>query len=474
MNIENKNRRKLLSDREFFYIASVLIDSFCIFGSSLGAFFLYFDHLNPPEYYWNAILIAIFVNFTVFANMNIYRSWRGHTQLDQVKSIAVGWTVTLFLLVGMSVMLKVSASYSRIWFGIFTVLGFFSIIISRRFATEIIRRLRSRGWSLRKIVVFGAGGLGRKVVGRVHQANWTGFQVIQFLDDDKAKNGKLIDDIPVITPPENLTEYMLQHRVDEFWIALPLRSEERVASLLHEIRHLTMPVRFIPDIFSFRIFLNHKISEVEGIATINLNSSPMEGFNGVVKAFEDRILSFLILLGVSPVIIIIALLVKLTSRGPVIFKQKRHGWDGTPINVYKFRTMKVHEEKGSQVTQATKDDPRLTPIGKFLRRSSLDELPQFFNVLQGRMSIVGPRPHAIAHNEFYKDQVDYYFQRHQVKPGITGWAQINGWRGETDTLDKMKKRVEYDLYYIQNWSVWFDLKIIILTLFKGFFDRRAY
>ena len=200
----------------------------------------------------------------------------------------------------------------------------------------------------------------------------------------------------------------------------------------------------------------------------------MEGVNRFIKAAEDRILATLILVAISPLMLFIALGVKLSSPGPVLFKQKRHGWDGKPIKVYKFRTMRVHEEEEGKITQARRSDPRVTPFGAFLRRTSLDELPQFFNVLQGRMSIVGPRPHAVEHNEFYKEQVEAYMQRHRVKPGITGWAQINGWRGETDTLEKMRKRVEYDLYYIENWSLWFDLKIIFLTLFKGFVNKNAY
>lgn len=170
----------------------------------------------------------------------------------------------------------------------------------------------------------------------------------------------------------------------------------------------------------------------------------------------------------------ISLLIKATSKGPVLFKQSRHGWDGRVIKVYKFRTMVVHEEEKGHVTQAKSGDVRVTHVGRFLRKTSLDELPQFFNVLQGRMSIVGPRPHALAHNEFYKETIHAYMQRHRMKPGITGWAQINGWRGETDTLEKMQKRVEYDLYYINNWSLGFDLKIIILTLFRGFINRNAY
>ena len=166
--------------------------------------------------------------------------------------------------------------------------------------------------------------------------------------------------------------------------------------------------------------------------------------------------------------------VKISSPGPIFFKQMRHGWDGKPIKVYKFRTMVVHDEEEGRVSQAGQGDTRITRLGAFLRRTSLDELPQFFNVLQGRMSIVGPRPHALIHNEEYKEQIDAYMLRHKVKPGITGWAQINGWRGETDTLEKMKKRIEYDLYYIEHWSLWFDLKIILLTLLKGFVHKNAY
>jgi len=207
---------------------------------------------------------------------------------------------------------------------------------------------------------------------------------------------------------------------------------------------------------------------------MNLSTTPMEGFNRYLKAFEDRLLALLILILISPLLLIIAIGVKLSSPGPILFKQLRHGWDGKPIKIYKFRTMFEHSEEGGKVTQAGRQDARVTPFGAFLRRTSLDELPQFFNVLQGRMSIVGPRPHALAHNEEYKDQIDAYMLRHKVKPGITGWAQINGWRGETDTLEKMQKRVEYDLYYIDHWSLWFDLKILLLTLFKGFVGKNAY
>jgi len=252
-----------------------------------------------------------------------------------------------------------------------------------------------------------------------------------------------------------------------------LKAEDRVKEILYDLRHSTATIRFVPGIFGFRL-LNHSVTEVAGMAVLDLSATPMVGLNRAVKAVEDRVLALLILVLVSPLMVFLALGVKLTSPGPVLFKQKRHGWDGNPIRVYKFRSMVVHCEEGGQVSQAQKSDARITPFGAFLRRTSLDELPQFFNVLQGRMSIVGPRPHAIAHNEQYKDQIEAYMLRHKVKPGITGWAQVNGLRGETDTLDKMKKRIEYDLYYIENWSLWFDIKIIALTLVKGFVHKNAY
>jgi putative colanic acid biosynthesis UDP-glucose lipid carrier transferase len=213
---------------------------------------------------------------------------------------------------------------------------------------------------------------------------------------------------------------------------------------------------------------------VAGLPVLNFSITPMMGINRLVKTLEDRILAFLLLLLISPLMFIIAIGVKLSSPGPAIFKQRRHGWDGKPITVYKFRTMKVHREEKGQITQASKNDSRITPFGAFLRRTSLDELPQFINVLQGQMSIVGPRPHAIEHNEQYKRLINDYVRRHKVKPGITGWAQVNGWRGETNILEKMQKRIEYDLWYIENWSLWFDLKIILLTVFKGFVGQNAY
>ncbi|HEY3488101.1 MAG TPA: undecaprenyl-phosphate glucose phosphotransferase [Gammaproteobacteria bacterium] len=254
---------------------------------------------------------------------------------------------------------------------------------------------------------------------------------------------------------------------------MPFSEEKRLESVLHELRHATVDIRYVPDIFGFRL-LNHSIVDIAGLPVLNLSVTPMDGLNRCIKWLEDWVGASIILLLISPLLLIIAIGIKLSSPGPILFKQLRHGWDGRPIRVYKFRTMVCHTEDEGVITQASPNDKRVTKFGAFLRRTSLDELPQFFNVLQGRMSIVGPRPHAIEHNHEYMEQIDGYMLRHKVKPGITGWAQINGYRGETKTLEEMKKRVEYDLFYIENWSLWFDVRIICLTFLKGFIHRNAY
>ncbi|HAT1613326.1 TPA: undecaprenyl-phosphate glucose phosphotransferase, partial [Raoultella planticola] len=242
--------------------------------------------------------------------------------------------------------------------------------------------------------------------------------------------------------------------------------------LVKKLTNTTCSVMLIPDVFTFNI-LQSRIEEVNGVPVVPLFDTPMNGINMVFKRLEDLIISSIIILLISPVLLAIAMAVKISSPGPIIFRQVRYGIDGKPIKVFKFRSMNVMEN-GGEVVQAKKNDSRVTKVGSFLRKTSLDELPQFFNVITGQMSIVGPRPHAVAHNEQYRDLIEGYMLRHKVKPGITGWAQINGWRGETDTLEKMQKRVEYDLAYIRDWSIWFDLKIIFLTVFKGFINKSAY
>jgi putative colanic acid biosynthesis UDP-glucose lipid carrier transferase len=277
---------------------------------------------------------------------------------------------------------------------------------------------------------------------------------------------------PVLGDLDDMVPFVRDHKIDMVYIALPLRAQDRFRQVVNALKDTTASVYFAPDLFAFSL-LQASLTDLRGIPLVSLWETPFYGINGWLKRVEDLVLASLILLVVSPLLLAIAIGVKLSSPGPVIFQQRRYGLDGEEIVVYKFRTMRVCED-GQEVPQATRDDPRVTWFGAFLRRTSLDELPQLFNVLKGTMSIVGPRPHAVAHNEYYRQRIPAYMLRHKVRPGLTGWAQVNGWRGETETLEKMEKRIEYDLDYLRRWSLWLDLKIILLTMSRGFRDSQAY
>jgi putative colanic acid biosynthesis UDP-glucose lipid carrier transferase len=450
-----------------------ILDIIAVLFSGWVAYIFRFQLLEPSQIYINAILLAGLLTFFAFPLTGIYHSWREQSISGQMKYLFIAWTMLTLLMVVIGTLSKTTTLYSRNWMGVWYLAGLVSIAFFRIIYTRILHYLRSRGWNRKNILIVGAGELGVRVARHLKETPWAGLKVMAYIDDDVAMHGKMLDGVKVIGGIDEIEGYINENRVDEAWIILPLKAEERVKEILHELRHSTLTIRYMPDIFGFQL-LNHSITEIAGLPIIDLSITPMVGVNRVVKALEDRILSLFILVLVSPLLLIIATGVKLSSPGPVLFKQVRHGWDGKPIRIYKFRTMVAHTEDENHITQAVRNDPRVTKFGSFLRRTSLDELPQFINVLQGRMSIVGPRPHAIEHTELYKDQIDYYMKRHKVKPGITGWAQVNGWRGETDTLDKMQERIKYDLYYIENWSLWLDLKIIFLTLLKGFVHEHAY
>jgi Undecaprenyl-phosphate glucose phosphotransferase len=446
--------------------AAISLAAWCAHRAYLGSWEL-------PSTYTIVVGITVLFSALVFPRLNLYRAWRGASIFDEVKTLTLAWGLVLFFLFAFAFATKMGINFSRGWIGIWSVLGWGTLVGGRVVLRVGLRWLRSEGFNQRRIVIVGTGDLGKELGKRLAGLPWLGLRVTGFFTTNAS--GRVEEELgsPILGALDDVAPFVAREQVDQVWIALPLKDEENVKYLLHELRHSTVDIRFIPDIFGFRL-LNHSVMDVAGFPVLNLTATPMVGVNRLIKALEDRVLALVILFLISPLLLVIALGVKASSPGPVLFKQRRLGWDGKPIKVYKFRTMVVHQEHSGQVTQATKDDPRVTRFGAFLRRTSLDELPQFFNVLQGNMSIVGPRPHAVEHNDQYKDLVDDYMLRHKVKPGITGWAQVSGWRGETDTLEKMQKRVEYDLYYIENWSLWFDLRIILLTVFKGFFSRNAY
>jgi putative colanic acid biosynthesis UDP-glucose lipid carrier transferase len=336
----------------------------------------------------------------------------------------------------------------------------------------ILRRRAAQPELRHSAVVVGAGPLGAKVSHALQANLEEGRDFIGWFDDrsdervDAETAGRMLGTL------RDVASYVRTHGIKEVYITLPLGSQPRILELTESLQGTTASIFFVPDVFGISI-IQGRLQDMSGVPVVGICETPFTGTNELVKRLSDIVMATIILVLISPLLLAIAIGVKLSSPGPVIFRQRRNGLDGSEITVYKFRSMTT-QDNGPVIDQATKGDPRITPFGAFLRRTSLDELPQFFNVLQGRMSIVGPRPHAVAHNEIYRELIKAYMVRHKVRPGITGWAQVNGLRGETETIDKMKARVEYDLEYLRNWSLGLDLQIIVRTLRVIFFDRNAY
>ncbi len=354
------------------------------------------------------------------------------------------------------------------WAALTPLLQWASVGIGHRLLRWRARQPRSRS----SAVIVGAGPLGAKVAQALLADSTQGRELLGFFDDRRGERVHAEARNHHLGTLDGLAHFIRSHNVREVYITLPLGSQPRIVALLEQLQGTTASLFFVPDVFGISI-IQGRLQDLNGMAVVGICDTPFTGSNELVKRLSDLVLASLILLLVAPLMLVIAAGVKLSSPGPVIYKQRRNGLDGEEIKVYKFRSMRVMDDT-PEVRQATRDDPRVTRFGAFLRRTSLDELPQFFNVLQGRMSIVGPRPHAVAHNEQYRELIKAYMVRHKVKPGITGWAQVNGLRGETDTLDKMRARVEYDLEYLRNWSLGLDLQIIARTVRLVVLDRNAY
>ncbi len=415
------------------------------------------------------LLLVIFCQGT-----GVYSQWRGRTLFAGFKLVVQAWALTWLALLAIAFAFKDSSHFSRLVIASWAFAVPALLYLYRLVYRGIMGYLRTKGWHNSRVAIIGAGDLGQRLAQTLQDAKLLGYTPVAFFDYDEAKQNQSYSGVPVKGTIEDfLAKKHYANEFDEIYITLPLRAEEKIKEILNCLSDSTVTVKFIPDCFAFDL-LHSRITDLGGIPIISVYDSPLNNLtNKFFKRSEDIFLSLLILIIISPALILIAAAIKLTSRGPVLFKQKRYGLNGREIWVWKFRSMSVMENEGD-VPQAQKNDPRITALGGFLRKTSLDELPQFFNTLTGRMSIVGPRPHAKAHNEEYRQLIPKYMLRHIVKPGITGWAQINGLRGETDTLDKMDKRVQFDLYYIDNWSIWLDIKIILLTIVKGFINKNAY
>ncbi|HGY1288706.1 TPA: undecaprenyl-phosphate glucose phosphotransferase [Raoultella ornithinolytica] len=435
----------------------------------IGAYLSCWLDNTSIEYEHLLISLVVLVVFQMIGGItDFYRSWRGVDISSELILIIKNWTLSLFLsLGGVSLFPDLELSYTIFiqWYFI-VCCGFVFCRSSIRFASGMLRKL---GYNTRTVAVVGSMPVGINLLKGFQKEPWLGFVVKGIYDDNPVVD---YDGVPYAGSLEQLIQDARSGKIERIYIAMGMGDEKRIKKLVGKLTDTTCSVLLIPDIFTFNI-LQSRTEEINGVPVVPLFDTPLNGINMIFKRLEDIIVSAFILILISPVLIVISLAVKFTSKGPVIFRQVRYGMDGKPIKVWKFRSMTVMEND-DKVIQATKNDVRVTKVGKFLRSTSLDELPQFFNVLFGQMSVVGPRPHAVSHNEQYRSLIQGYMLRHKVKPGITGLAQINGWRGETDTLEKMEKRIEFDLLYIRGWSIWLDLKIIFLTVFKGFINKSAY
>jgi len=435
--------------------------------SGLG-FVVYLNQKNLDYQHIIIALIALAFFQMVGGITDFYRSWRGVKLSTELKHIIQNWTLSLLFTTGLLYFVSsihVGGVILLEWYFISCI----GMIISRcaiRYCTGVLRHL---GYNTRNVAIAGSLPTGLGLLKGFKEESWLGFNVVGVYDEVHPEN---LDGLPYVGNFDKLIKDAKSGKLERIYLATKMSDYEKLMKIVTELTDTTCSVSLIPDILTFNI-LQSRTEEINGVPVVPLFDTPLNGINMVFKRVEDVFFSIIILFLISPVLAVIALLIKLTSPGPILFKQIRYGMDGKAIKVWKFRSMKVMEND-DRVIQATKNDTRVTKVGGFLRKTSLDELPQFINVLFGSMSIVGPRPHAVAHNEQYRKLIQGYMLRHKVKPGITGLAQVNGWRGETDTLDKMEKRIEYDLEYIRTWNIVLDIKIIFLTVFKGFIGKTAY
>lgn len=406
-------------------------------------------------------IIAFFISSYVQEQINSYRNWRRGKLLAFAGDIFFGWIIFVAILIFIGYATGFSYKYSdRVILSWFIVTPF--ALLASHLALRTIAFDLRRGGEIRSVVIVGANEAGLKLAERIAEYPHMFMDMRGFFDDRAQARLPAGLDKPLLGRMADIAGYVREHNINMIFISQPMSAQPRVRQLLDALQDTTASIYFLPDIYIFDL-MQARFDEVGGMPVVAICETPFTGINSLVKRLTDIVFATLIQLLLAPVMLSIALAVKLTSPGPIIFKQRRYGLNGEEIIVYKFRSMAVCED-GANVPQAKKNDQRITRLGAFLRRTSLDELPQFINVLQGRMSIVGPRPHAVAHNEQYRRLIKGYMLRHKVKPGITGWAQVNGLRGETDTLDKMAARIEYDLDYLRSWSISLDLWIILRTV----------
>lgn len=422
----------------------------------------------PTEYKFLGVISAMLM-LVIYQSLGVFRRYR--SKVSSAFRLTQAWCLVLASLAAIAFLTQTASEYSRLlvgtWAGVALVGQILIYLVTQQLSGLWQRRMQVNMPAL----VVGSGHSAQHLAESINRNPFLPDFVAGVVDDPEHAMQWDRQKFPVLGQLADLPDLVSQMDVDRVYIAMPVERSAEVAALQRELLERHVDIIWAPDIFALNL-LNPCVREIAGVPLISLSESPLSsGGRAFLKSVLDFVIAASVLLVAAPLMLIIAGIIKGTSKGPVFFRQQRHGWDGSVFEVWKFRSMYLHDDEQGKVQQATKDDPRVTPIGRFLRKTSLDELPQLFNVLDGTMSLVGPRPHAVSHNLEYSDQITAYMARHRVKPGITGWAQIHGYRGETDTLEKMHQRVRLDLEYINNWSLKLDLWILLRTPFALFCDN---
>jgi len=441
----------------------VLLESFSIILIGLAVQTILIGWSSEvAEYYVSATFFIFLATIMLLHFAGQYQFDALMKPVENIDKIVVACITAFFLLLAIAFSLKVSDTYSRKWMYIYAFSSTFAIVSYRIIGSWILSQLSSKGILARNIVVLGAGVQAERFLARVREDRPPFMAVMGVFNVEGDRNGS-IEGYPLRGGLEDLVEYVRGHDVDDIVVAHPWNDEERLIPLVERLLELPTTIYFASDLVGFRFNLRPADNNFAVLPVLEIVEKPLSGWSFVAKYLEDRILSLLLLIVLSPVFLLTAIAIKIDSPGPIFYRQRRFGFNNRSFSIYKFRSMHTKQPASGTTRQATANDPRVTRVGHFIRRTSIDELPQLFNVLNGTMSLVGPRPHAVDHNEEYSKRIRGYFARHRVKPGITGWAQANGLRGETANLSKMEARVRHDLYYAQNWSLLFDLQILLMT-----------
>ncbi|MGB3898115.1 MAG: undecaprenyl-phosphate glucose phosphotransferase [Mesorhizobium sp.] len=429
---------------------------------------------------WEYTLITAAISLLTVALLDIGDCYQVPALMRPLQSftrILLVWSSSFALMAVAAFLLKASGNYSRLLFGLWFVVGFVLIFGLRLFMARLIRRWARDGRMERRAVIVGGGKAAEQLIRSVEQQAYNDIRICGIFDDrDDKRSPPIVAGYPKLGTISELIQFARIARIDMLIVSLPITAEARVLQLLKTLWVLPVDIRLSAHSSELK-FRPRAYSYIGSVPMLDIFDKPINDWDSVAKRVFDIVFSIIGIIVLSPVMLATAIAIKLDSKGPVLFRQKRHGFNNEVIEVYKFRSMYTDQSDPTAKKTVTRNDPRVTRVGRFIRKTSIDELPQFFNALFGSLSLVGPRPHAVAaqsHNLLYNEVVDGYFARHRVKPGVTGWAQINGWRGEMDTNEKIRKRTEYDLYYIENWSLLFDLKILFLTPIRLLNTENAY